>query len=493
MAAIPTRDKVYKSLSSQSIVVIVMGTLEIVVFALMSRLLTAEDFGYFAVITAVVGVFQCLTEAGLGSAVIQQSNATKEYLSTALGLSAILGAFFTILLVVLASPLSELMGYGEKLTISFRLMSVTLLLCSVNSVARAVFMRSLDFMKFGWCQIVAYVVSSAIGIGMAMAGYGVDSIIASAIANAIFMTIILFAVSGVNFNFKMHNHYVRDIVSYGGWLTGSVIVRRITTELDKFILTRLIPVASIGAYNRPSGFIVRITDQVNGIYDTVLFPILSTVKDDSVKLKESFLKIVSLISWFSTILMFCFILGAQILIDIFFGSDWYWLVDIFKVLSISVLFLAYSRIGDCYFRSLGLVKPYFYIRLITCVLTLICVYVGCHYDIMGVAIGVVLSRLLDSVIKFAYLTNKMSVKFSYVVKVVLSPMWFTALVFAISYMSIPYIPHGEYVSLFIFVVIGVILLIFTPRLFGRIYYDNVYLVAKSKICKYVQKITNKAQ
>lgn len=488
-----TRSEVYKGMFSQSFVTIVMGILEIGVFALMSRLLTIEDFGYYAIITAVVGVFQCLTEAGLGSAVIQQSKATKEYVSTALGLSAILGAFFAILLVVLASPLSELMGYGDTLALSFRVMSITLLLCSINSVARAVFMRSLDFMKFGWCQILAYVVSSAIGIGMAMNGYGIDSVIASAVANAILMTIILFWVSGMRLNFRIHNHHVKEIVSYGGWLTGSVVVRRITTELDKFILTRLIPVSSIGAYNRPSGFIIRITDQVNGVYDTVLFPILSRVKDDSTKLRESFLKITSLISWFSAILMFCFVLGSQILIDIFFGSDWCWLIDLFRVLSISVLFLAYSRVGDCYFRSIGLVKPYFYVRVATCLLTLLCVYVGCRYDIMGVAIGVVVSRFLDSVIKYAYLAIEMSVKFSDVVKAALSSTWLTLLIFTICYVIIPYIPHGEYVSLFLFIIMGVFLLIFTPKLFGRIYYDNVYLVAKSKICGYIQKKTNKAR
>lgn len=487
MAEKPTRDKVYKGLSSQTIVVLVMGVLEICVFALMSRLLTPEDFGYFAIITAVVSVFQCLTEAGLGSAVIQQNQANKEYISTALGLSIILGVGFTILLIFLASPLSEIMGYGDKLTISFRLMSVTLLLCSVSSVARAMFMRSLDFMKFGWCQIVAYIVSSVIGIVMAYKGYGVDAIIASSIANTAFMTVVLFAVSGMRLDLRIHTRYVKEIMSYGGWLTGSVIIRRITTELDKLILTRWIPVASIGAYNRPSGFISRITDQVNGIYDTVLFPILSTIKDDSYKLQNSFLKIVSLVSWFSTIMMFCLILGAQIIIDIFFGEDWAWLIDVFKILSLSVLFLAYSRIGDCYFRSLGLVKPYFYIRLTTCVLTLICVYVGCHYDIMGVAVGVVISRVLDGIIKLGYLMIKMSVSFLDIFKAMINPIWVTILVFTACYLTMSYISYGEYLSLIIYVVMGVLTLIFIPKTFGQAYYENVYLVAKSKIKSFLKR------
>ena len=93
-----TRDKVYKGMLSQSLVTIIMGVLEIGVFALMSRLLTTEDFGYYAIIMAIVGVFHCLTEAGLGSAVIQRNNAPEEFISTALGWSMILGAIFSLLL-----------------------------------------------------------------------------------------------------------------------------------------------------------------------------------------------------------------------------------------------------------------------------------------------------------------------------------------------------------------------------------------------------------
>ena len=476
-----TRGKVYKGMFSQTLVTVLMGAIEIGVFALMSRLLTQEDFGYFAIIMAVVSVFQCLTEAGLGSAVIQQNQATKEYISTALGLSIILGVCFTILLIVLANPLSELMGYGDKLSLSFRLMSVTLILCSVNSVARAMFMRSLDFMRFGWCQIIAYIISSAIGVYMAFAGYGVNSIITSSIANAIFMTVILFAVSGMSHSLRIHPRYVKEIMSYGGWLTGSVIVRRITTELDKLILTRWFPVSSIGAYNRPSGFISRITDQVNGIYDTVLFPILSTIKDDANKLQSSFIKVVSLVSWFSTIIMFGFTLGAPIIIDIFFGADWVWLIDIFKILSLSILFLAHSRIGDCYFRSLGLVKPYFNVRLVTCIITIICVYAGCYYDIMGVAIGVLVSRIIDSSIKLIYLMIKIPVSFLSLLKSIISSTWVTILIFMTCYILAPHIVYGKYACMFIYIVGGLLALMLFPKLFGQAYYDNVYLLAKTKI------------
>ena len=481
MAENSTRNQVYRGLSSQTLVVIMMGVLEIGVFALMSRLLTPEDFGYYAIILAVISVFQCVTEAGLGSAVIQRSDAPKEFISTALGWSVILGVVFSLLSIVLAQPLSELMGYGNELTDSLRWMSITILLCSVNSVARALFMKTLDFMKFGWCQVVAYVISSGIGIGLAIAGYGVKSVVASAIANAVLMTIILFGVRGVMPNFRIYSHYNKDILSYGGWLTGSVIVRRITTELDKFILTRWIPVAQIGAYNRPSGFISSIVDRVNGIYDTVLFPILSSYYDDKEKLKDSFLTATSLVSWFSMILMAAFVLCAQIIIDIFFGSEWEWLVGIFRILSLSVLFLAYSRIGDCYFRSLGWVKAYFNIRLIVCFITLACVYIGCQYGIVGVAIGVFASRVVDSAIKLLYLAVELSVSIVDLAKSVITPTWITMFVGAGCYLITRYVPYGEYTAILLFMGVGMILLIAIPQMFGKEYYENVHLVVKSKL------------
>ena len=481
MADNNTRSQVYRGLSSQTLVVILMGVLEIGVFALMSRLLTPEDFGYYAIIVAVIGVFQCITEAGLGSAVIQRSDATKEFISTALGWSVIFGVVFSLLSIILARPLSELMGYGYELTTPLRWMSITILLFSVNSVARAMFMKTLDFMKFGWCQVLAYVLSSGLGIALAIAGYGVKSIVASAIANAVLMTIILFAERGSLPSIRIHSCYNKDILSYGGWLTGSVIVRRITTELDKFILTRWIPVAQIGAYNRPSGFISSIVDRVNGIYDTVLFPILSSFGNDGDKLRGSFLTAASLVSWASMIVMAGFVLSARIVIDIFFGAEWEWLVVIFRVLSLSILFLAYSRIGDCYFRSLGWVKAYFYIRLAVCFITSMCVYVGCKYGITGVAIGVLVSRFMDSVIKLLYLSFKLSVRFWDLVKAVLIPTWVTMLMTVGCYMMTRYISYGEYTAVLLFAGLGLVLLSALPRAFGKEYYENVYLVVKSKI------------
>ena len=481
-----TQSKVYKGLSSQTLIAIIMGVLEISVFALMSRLLSQQDFGYYAIIIAVVSVFQSLTEAGLGSTVIQRNDATKEFVSTALGLSTILGVFFTVLLFLLSGPLSILMGYDDDLANSFRWMSVTLLLCSINSVAQAMFMRTLDFMKFGLCRMLAYIVSSTIGIVMAIYGHGVNAIIASVVSNTVLTTFILFVVRGEFPNVRIYPQYVKDILSYGGWLTASVIVRRITTELDKFILTRWLPVAQIGAYNRPAQFLTSITTKVTDIFDVVLFPILSSFNEDRAKIKDSLLKSISLISWFGLIFTALLVLGSQIIIDIFFGAEWEWLITVFRVLSLSVLCLFHTAICDCYFRSLGYVKAYFYARSITCIITLICVFVGAQYDILGAAIGVLVSRVFDSIFKLIYLSFKLSVNFLDVIKSLLTPMWLITIVAIACYLIVCYVNCGAYVGVFVFGVICLAISACTPKIFGKDFYESIYLVAKEKIVQQKQ-------
>lgn len=61
-----------KGASTQAIITVVMGAMEIVVFAIVSRLLSKTDFGYYAAITGIIAVVLSIYEAGLGSSVIQK-------------------------------------------------------------------------------------------------------------------------------------------------------------------------------------------------------------------------------------------------------------------------------------------------------------------------------------------------------------------------------------------------------------------------------------
>ena len=160
-------DKVFKGMRSQSIVTILLGVVSLVYFSIMSRLLGQEEFGYLAIITAVTTILSEISNAGLGSAVIQHKDITHGYVQTAFTLSVSVGMFFMVFLFLCAGWLSSLLVQNDVLVTPFRIMSLTLLGYNINSVLRATYMRQLQFMRYGLQELMALTLSSIIGVVMA--------------------------------------------------------------------------------------------------------------------------------------------------------------------------------------------------------------------------------------------------------------------------------------------------------------------------------------
>ena len=85
-------------MSSQTLVTIVLGVIEVASFSIMSRLLTQEDFGYYAAITAITAVFASFSETGIGSAIVQQKELTKRFIDNAFTICLLFGTFISLLL-----------------------------------------------------------------------------------------------------------------------------------------------------------------------------------------------------------------------------------------------------------------------------------------------------------------------------------------------------------------------------------------------------------
>lgn len=395
-------NSVIKGISSQTVITITLGVLNVVSFAIFSRLLSKEVFGYFAALGAIISIFQGISEAGLGSAVIQRKEFSPRFFSTAFTLSLVISTGLAFLLLILANPLAILVS-DESLAWPLRIISLLLIFNSIESIGRASMMRGLNFFRYGRIQIASYILSYGIGIYLAYKGYGLYSLVAAAILNAILTCVFIFST-----DVKLPTLYIdrkdcRQIISFGGWLTASVIVNQVTQQLDKLVMSKWLSVTQLGAYSRPSIFIGTIADRLNGIFDTVLFPILSKMQDDKDKIQESFHSAISLLNSFSVVLAAIFFFNAELIIQVFFGDDWLDITTVFRIISLGVVLMIDARLLDCFFRSLALVKLNFYLRFICMFVMLGALYVGAQYGIEGVAYSVVIANVLSIIIKMVAL------------------------------------------------------------------------------------------
>lgn len=479
--------KVLRGVSTQTIVTFSYGALEVLVFSIMSRLLTKSDFGYYACITALVNVFKCFSDAGLGAAVIQKKDFSDNYLSTAFSLSLIMGISLTIILFVSAPFLANLVA-DSTITIPLRIMSIILLLNSFISIGNAVLTKRLDFKRIGIIKLASYSLASAVAIIMAIKGMGLYSIVSQHIITSFLCAVLLFTTSIKLPKLKIIKEEVQGIVSFGGWFTGSVVMNSISQEVDKFLLPKLLSVQALGSYSRPAGFVTNITSQVNSIFDTVLFPVLSEIQDDINVIKNVFLRSVSLLNVFSFFLAGVFCFNADLIVRIFFGEQWMDLVPILQIISASVIFNIDGRLVDCFFRSMGLVKLGFEIRVGAFLITLFATIVGTRFGIFGVACSLVCSNILVICLKVYILSKKISMPILSVLANFTRSFIPSIPVVILGFLFLFLCPSSIFSDICFALAFSVIILsemLFFPKILGEEYYNSIY---SKYLCGIIKRI-----
>ena len=468
--------KVLKGISSQTLVTLLLGVVEIASFSVMSRLLTKEDFGYYAAIMAIVTVFASFSETGIGSAIIQRKELTKKYVDNAFTLSLMFGSFISLLLFLLSGVLAQTIA-DRSMTKPLMIMSVTLLLHCLTSVFTSIMHRRLEFLRVGGIHLVSLIITTVIAIWLAYQGYGYYAIMTKAVLQSLLIFVMSFVFCKTKFGLAFDLPTVQSIFKFSGWLMASVVFRNLAHQVDKLLMPRLLSISALGAYNRPKDFINQISTKLNGIFDTAMFPVLSSLQDEPHKLQSAFRKSLYILNLFAVLLTLSFVINSELIVRIFLGSEWLELTGIMVVLSLVLVFNIDGRLSDCYLRSMGMTKQQFYFRVFEAVIKIVGVLIGYPWGIMGIAISVVLTNSISKLIKIVYIASKVNITpMETLITIVQS--WKFALFLVPACLLIYHIlPHNLYGNFFLAVAyfsLTIVIFAYFPRAVGNVYADSVH-------------------
>lgn len=476
-------DKTIKGLSSQTLVTIVLGILEIVSFSIMSRLLTKTEFGYYAAIMSVIMIFRSLAEAGIGASVIQRKNADSSYINTAYSLALVVGIIATIIVVLLSNIFSRLIA-DDTICIPLMLISVTLIPYSLNSVYKAFLLKHLHFLRLGIFQIAAFVVSNTIAVIMAVYNCGLYSIVTGNILNILLQNVILRYFSQTKFNFSIDRNKISDILSFGGWLTLSRLTGSIYNQLDKILMAKLLSVYELGNFYRTRGLIESINSQIGGVFDVTLFPILSGIQDEREAIQNAYKKSLNLGCIFFSLLFLYFFFNAKLIIYSFLGEKWLDQILLFRVLSFSMVIYFFTRLADCFIRSLALVKFGFAVKLLSCCLLIVGILFFYIYGSIGIAVVILVTNIISATVKTWYICHRTGVSMGSLFQSTIRGLLYSIplVVLGIAYLLLYDSTFINSVMFFLLFTIAVqIILLRFPKVVGGVYYKQIYPVLCNKI------------
>ena len=474
--------KVVRGISSQTIVTLVLGVVEVVSFAIMSRILTKEDFGYYAAIAAITAIFATFSETGIGSAIIQRKQLDSRYINNAFSLCLLFGLFVAVALFFLSGILAGSL-IDNSMVVPLKLMSVTILLHCVTSVNLSLMYRKLQFLRVGLINLIALVVTTIAAVILALQGYGYYAIIAKAILSSVIVFILSFILCRTSYHFNLEKSVVKDIFRFSGWLMASNLFRNLAHQVDRLLMPRLLSVEALGAYNRPKEFIEQISSKLNGIFDSALFPVLSGIQDDIPRLQSAFRRSMYYMNIFSMFVSLAFIFNSELLIRIFFGNEWLYLKWMTMVLASTLIFNINGRLADCYLRSLGLTKVQFYFRMFETAVNTLSICIAYRWGVLGVAISFAVANALTKVIKIVYIASKVNIGWKDCLAIMLSSWHFAIVLLPISITTL-FLPSswsGNIITICVFLLTAVVIFLLTPRLVGGKYAQELHPQAISFI------------
>jgi O-antigen/teichoic acid export membrane protein len=352
----------------------------------LARLLDPKDFGLVGMVAAVTGVFRLFQDAGLSLATVQRSTITKEQISTLFWVNILVGAILSFLSLAIAPILVSFYQEPQLFWVTVTL-GVAFLFSAAGVQHLAILQREMRFVALSVIEVFSVVVSTAVGIGMAMIGFGYWALVGMTVMMPITSTACLWLSAAWVPGMPHKSKEIASMMRFGGIVTLNGLVVHIAYNLEKVLLGRFWGAEAVGIYGRAYQLSNFATENINGAVTGVAFSVLSRLQDNPVRFKHYFLRGYSLVLELTLPTTAACALFADDLVLVLLGPKWGDAVLIFRLLTPTILVFAICNPLGWLMQSLGLVGRSLKIALLIAPCMILGYTAGLPYGPNGVAFG----------------------------------------------------------------------------------------------------------
>ncbi len=357
--------------------------LRIASLMILARLLGPKDFGLMGMVTAFTEVLTWFRDFGLSSATIQRPTITDEQISTLFWINISFGALLALIVVAMAPAIAAFYHQPELFGIT-GVLAAGFLFNAAGVQHSALLQRRMRFTTLATITTVSFVISAAIGIGGAKAGYGYWALVAMSVTSPLAATIGFWLATGWIPKMPHRRVGIRSMIRFGGTLTLNGLVAYIAYNADKVLIGRVWGVDAIGIYGRAYQLVNIPTASVNSAVGEVAFAALSRLQHDPIRLRSYFLKGFSLVLGLTLPISIACALFADDLVFVLLGPKWKDAAAIVRVLAPTIAVLAIINPLGWLVYSIGLVARCLKMALVLAPIMITGFLIGLPYGPKGV-------------------------------------------------------------------------------------------------------------
>ncbi len=355
-----------------------------VVALILARLLAPHDWGVAAMVLVFSGFVVVFTDSALGTALIQRRDLRDGDRSTVFWTNAGLGLLLALGGIALAGPLAAFYGEPDVRPL-FVALSLGFMVSALGTTQMALLVRDMEFRRLELRQIAATLVGAAVGISVALAGFGAWAIVGQQLAETGISTALLWYVTPWRPSLTFSVESLRRLGGFAGNVFGQNLLYQMGRSFPNLIIGRFLGAASLGTYTLATNVILMPFSRIAGPLQQVFFPAFSRMNDDRERLADVWIRATRLVALISMPALVGLVVVAPDFVQVVLGPRWSEATRVIQILACVGLIQALHTLNGEVLLAINRAGTLFWFTMLWFTGSIGAVILGLRWGVVGVA------------------------------------------------------------------------------------------------------------
>ena len=335
---------------------IVSKAFQPLIFIILARLLTPEDYGVTTAALMIISLAQVFWEAGMNKALIQRQTDIDDAANIVFWTNIGLGILFSIILFLFAQTIAINIFQDSRVTSVLRWMTLQLLFGALGSVHIALLQKKMEFSKLFWVRITTIAIPGLFSIPLALYGMGYWSIVVGTLLGQAFQVIFLWYYSNWRPAFSFNISIARDLMRFGLWVGITGLLVWFYLWADSFVVGAYLGTHELGLFRTANSVVLLLFDVLFAPLLPVLYSYFSGISEHAKihNVASTIIRIIAIIAIPLAFILFSF---STPLSNLFFGDKWAGIAFIISYLGLMRGYGWLVGINGEIYRAVG--KPHY--------------------------------------------------------------------------------------------------------------------------------------
>lgn len=402
--------------------------IQFVIGVILARLLEASDYGILGILSVFIAISQTLIDAGFSNALLQKEECTKEDYNTVYWVNVCIASVIFIVLFFTA-PLIGRFYESSIMASTLKVMSVSIVIQSLYTVHKVRLTKSLKFKYLAYVAFLSTIISGIVSISLAYFGLGVWALIVQSVLSVVISGLLIIAKDRWLPRFQFSKHSFKRLFGFGSKLLVSNLLYTIFNNIYNLVIGKCFSANILGYFTRADGYAKLIPNNISGILQNIMLPVLSRSQKDDDVLLNSYYKFARITSYCIIPLSLLFCALARPLIILMLTEKWAPSIPILQVLCIASLLDHLMTINNNYLMVKGKSDYILKISILSKLFLILALAISFKFGIIAVAWSKFAYGILIFCISAYYIRKTFKIGITSVIKSII-PIYLLALLLA---------------------------------------------------------------